>query len=601
MSEVQYRVLDTFLGVNKSETETLLTFGEASDMSNWIITDDRKLKKIYGYKSLNAKVPGQRINGMWYGPLHGEYHLIFARGGKVYKYDFNTKTEIELGTIVDAYPTTFFVTNNTVYILDGTEFYSWDGETFKVVEGYVPTVITAASPYGGGQLLESINYISGKKRARYSGDGEFTLYQLFEDDIDSVDLVTVNGQKMDEGTDYTVDLEHGQVIFGDPPPLGVNNVEITWTKNDPELRKLITNCRYYGGVFYARHWLFGNPDRRNTRFPSGVTQAGVSDPEYWPMHGDSNVGEYEITAIIKHYDKQIIFTSGDSSGATAWYSTAESYRDPGTGITTTLFPTFPINSKVGNVAPGQVQIIQNNPFTLWKGIYEWVSTYVMNEKNAQWISKRIQRDLDQVDLSKAITWDWDDAGVYLLCVGKRIWCLNYRVIGANGERGAWYILDLPHEPTCFMTIDQKLCFGTTDGQIMMFDESEATFDGEEIVAVWDMGYHNFGADWVRKYIQYMFISLLPLASTHVDIYLSTDRRATYKYIKTVSYGVAIFDNWDFERLSFETNYSPQPKKVKLRAKKIDYLKIRLVCGGTDGAVILGITLPVRAGGLVKNR
>ncbi|HAA25277.1 MAG TPA: hypothetical protein DCE11_04045, partial [Ruminiclostridium sp.] len=409
MAELEFKVLDTFLGVNKSETETLLALGEASHMSNWIITDDRKLKKAYGYKSLNAKVPGQRINGMWYGPLHGEYHLIFAKGGKVYEYDFDTESEIELGTVVDAYPTTFFATNNVVYILDGTEFYSWDGETFQVVSGYVPTVFTAAPPYGGGTILESMNYLTGTKKMRFSSDGESTLYQLNEFDIDSVDKVIVGTQEMEEDTDYTVNLESGQVVFEEPPPLGVNNIEITWTKFDPEMRKLITNCRFYGGIYYARHWLFGNPKRRNTRFSSGVTYAGVSDPTYWPMFSDSDVGEYEITDIKTQYNKQIIFTSGDSSGASAWYSEAETYRDPGTGITTTLFPTFPINSKVGNVAPGQVQIIQNNSFTLWKGIYEWVSTYVMNEKNAQWISKRIQRDLDQVDLSKAITWDWDDA------------------------------------------------------------------------------------------------------------------------------------------------------------------------------------------------
>ena len=38
-------VLDKYFGVNKQETETLLELGEASEMSNWMITDDLKLKK----------------------------------------------------------------------------------------------------------------------------------------------------------------------------------------------------------------------------------------------------------------------------------------------------------------------------------------------------------------------------------------------------------------------------------------------------------------------------------------------------------------------------------------------------------------------------
>ena len=611
MAEPQYVILDKFFGVNKQETETLLELGEASEMSNWTITDDLKLKKQYGYKSLNASVAGKKVNGMWWGKINGVDHFLFARGGKVYEYDFTAKTEVEIGTIVDAYPTTFFASNNVVYILDGTEFYQWDGTTFKQVEGYVPLVVSGAPPTGGGTLVEGINYISGKKKMKFSADGNRTLFQLMEDNIDSVDSVFIGPDEQGAGVDYTVDLTYGTVSFANPPPEGANNIEITWTKNDTEFRRRITNCRYYGGVYYARFWLFGNPNYRNTRYPSGVTQHGVSDPTYWPYASDSTVGEHEITDILTQYDKQIIFTSGDSSGASAWYSTSESYTDPNSGLFTTIFPTFPINAKVGNIAMGQTQIIYNNPFTVWKGIYEWVSTYVMNEKNAVWISQRIQRDLDTVDLSKAITWDWDENGLYLLCVGKRIWCYNYRVTGVNGERGVWYVLDLPHEPTCFITVDRKLLFGTTDGQIMMFDENEVTFDGEEIVATWDMGYYNFGTDWIRKFVHLMFISLVPYISTHVDIYLSTDRDAAFRFVKTIYYRLSNFDTWDFSGIdvpgyetkgfSFETNFSPQPKRVKLKAKKIDYMKIRLVCGGTDGATVLSITLPTRTGGLVKNR
>ena len=71
MAEPQYVVLDKFFSVNKQETETLLELGEASEMSNWMITDDLKLKKQYGYKSLNAKVAGKKVNGMWWGKIHG--------------------------------------------------------------------------------------------------------------------------------------------------------------------------------------------------------------------------------------------------------------------------------------------------------------------------------------------------------------------------------------------------------------------------------------------------------------------------------------------------------------------------------------------------
>ena len=595
MSEAKPFTIDRFLGVNKSETETLLQLGEASEMSNFLITDDEKLQKQFGYIHQN-EATGQKINGAWYGSLNGVNHFLYARGGKVYKLDGT-----EIGAIVDSYPTTFFVTNNVVYILDGTEMYQWDGVTFSVVAGYVPTVYTAAPPTGGGTMLEGINYLTGKKAMKFSGNGTATLYQLNETDIDSVDSVYVGGALMTVATDYTVNLTAGTISFVSAPVTGVNNVMVTWTKVVAGDRQRITNCRYYGGSYYARFWLFGNHLHRNTRYVSGVTMAGVSDPTYWPKFSDSDVGEYAITDIKTQYSKQLIWTTGDSSGASAWYSDSETYTDPVTGIVITLFPVYPINAKVGNVAPGQVQIITNNPFTIWKGIFKWVSTYVMDEKNAEWMSKRIQRDLDKLDLTKAITWDWDDKGLYFIAIGKRIWVYNYRVNTRAEDPGAWYILDLPHEPTCFITAEKELYFGTATGQIMKFDTGTPTFDGHEIVATWDMGYFNFGVDYIRKFIQLMFISIVPLTSTHVDIYASSDRNASFRYVTTVSYGLSGFDTWDFSNFSFQTNFSPQPKMVKLKEKKIDYLKLRLVCGGTDGVVVLSMTKPTRAGGLVKNR
>jgi hypothetical protein len=594
MSDLQAFTIDTFLGVNKSETETLLKLGEASRMINWIITDDQKLKKTFGYERLFSSL-GAKINGMWYGTLSGVKRFIFACNGHIYEHNLTTHANTDLGTLADAYPTTIFANNNTVYIMNGSEYYKWTGSgSISIVPGYTPTVATATPPTGGGTLLEPINYLSGKKTQKFSGNGTATVYQILETSITSVDQVKVGGVVKTVSTDYTVNLTAGTIAFVSAPITGVNNVEITWTKTDAASRALITNCRYYGGVYYSRLWLYGNLNHKNTRYPSGVTMAGVSDPEYWPMYSDSDVGEFEITGIVTQYDKQIIFTSGDSTEASAWYSTNEIYTDPNTGAITTLYPVYPINAKIGNVAPGQVQIILNNPFTLWKGVYEWIATYVQNEKNAEWISQRIQNDLDNLDLSRALTVDWNEKGLYWLCVGNMIWVLNYRV-------KSWYILEFPHTPTTFGVVDGDLCFGTDQGTIMRLAPTLPTFDGGEIVAEWEMGYFNAEVDYIMKFVLRMFISILPLTSTHVDIYYSTDRKASYEFIGTVSYGLSGFDTWDFSNFSFETNFSPQPFQKKLRAKKIDYIKIKLVSGGTDGATVLSITLPTRTGGYIKNR
>lgn len=605
MAQLTPYTLEKFLGVNKTATETLLELGEASKTKNWLITDDYKLQKAFGYEHLFASLGAYKVNGMWYGTLNGTGHFIFACAGHVYEHNLTTGVNTDLGAIVDAYPTTFFVTNNTVYIMDGTDIYSWAGSGSIVpVPGYVPTVYTAAPPTGGGTMLESLNYLTGSKTQKFSADGTATVYQLAELAINAVNTVTVNGITKAETVDYTVNLTNGTVTFVSAPATGVNNVVITWTKIVAGDRQKITNNRYYGGVYYARYWLFGNPDFKNTRFPSGVTMAGASDPGFWPKFAESDVGEYEITDIVTQYSKQLIFTSGDSAEASAWYSNEEDYTDPNTGSIQAMFPVYPMNAKVGNMAKGQVQVIYNNPLTIWKGVHQWVSTYVMDEKNAEWISKRIQNDLDKVDLSKALTIDWSDKGQYWLCVGNIIWVFNYRT-------DTWCILEVPHTPTCFLVLDTKMCFGTTAGQVMMFDETLGTYNGAVITAEWEMGYFNFGVDWLRKFAQSFFISLLPLATTHVDIYISTDRNAALYEVGRVMYSLGSFDTWDFSGIdvpgyesigfSFETNYSPQPFKKKIRAKKIDYLKIKLVNDGTDGATVLSLTLPIRTGSEVKNR
>jgi hypothetical protein len=195
MAQLTPFTIDKFLGVNKTSTETLLQLGEASEMSNYIITDDLKLQKTFGYKRIFESLGAHDINGMWYGQLSGTYHFLFSCNGHVYEHNLLTGANTDLGTIQDA-KTTFFVSNNTVYLLDGTEFYKWSGSGSIVqVVGYIPTVYTASPPAGGGTILESINYLTGTKIKKYSGDNVATVYQLPETSIDSVDSVMVNGEE----------------------------------------------------------------------------------------------------------------------------------------------------------------------------------------------------------------------------------------------------------------------------------------------------------------------------------------------------------------------------------------------------------------------
>jgi hypothetical protein len=60
---------------------------------------------------------------------------------------------------------------------------------------------------------------------------------------------------------------------------------------------------------------------------------------------------------------------------------------------------------------------------------------------------------------------------------------------------------------------------------MKFDENALTYDGTTIESSWEMGYYNFGIEWLQKFVQRLFVSILPFTNTHIDLYVSTDRKA----------------------------------------------------------------------------
>ena len=83
------------------------------------------------------------------------------------------------------------------------EYLSWDGKaegTFSAVEGYIPTVQTAATPSGDGVLLENVNRLTGKRKVKYSPDGTSTAYKLPDKEVDEV--VSVEGTTIS----HTLDL-----------------------------------------------------------------------------------------------------------------------------------------------------------------------------------------------------------------------------------------------------------------------------------------------------------------------------------------------------------------------------------------------------------
>lgn len=426
-----------------------------------------------------------------------------------------------------------------------------------------------------------VYYTKGWQTDLSTTSGTYTYNVNFNNvnitNLDSVDYVYLNGTLKILTTDYTVNLTNGTITFIANPGTGTANLVIYASKeslNRTEITDRKYNMRFGGGNDF-RIFLYGKTSGNGTnRYYYSNLAAGLPSASYFPATFFNEIGTPEniITGITRQYDRQIIYT--DINGA--YYSYYETTQID--GITYPSFPVFTLNKVIGNVAMGQVQVVQNNPFSIFKGVQEWVATAVQDERNAKYISKRIQVSLDGIDLSTVTTIDWEKKYEYWICSGNQAFVYNYRL-------DVWYKFEFANNVKPLLIVDDALYFGTDAGQIMKFLSSKTNDNGTAIDAHWETGFYDFDAVWLQKYIYEMWISLNPEGKTSVDITYETNYNQsalTYQ----ASYDLITFVGMDFSQFSFSTSYNPQPFRFKIKVKKFVYFKLNL--DNTD----LGDTLTV---------
>ena len=263
-------VIKNFLGLNVTKTgDTQIKDGESGNMDNFVITNDYKLKKADGYKTVYDF--GTQIKGLYEYKTGTGTYLIIATNSRLYKIDkgdldddstWESLTPIWIGSIADS-DTTFFLFDGKLYILNGSEYKCYNGTSLQTVEGYVPLVFIGSSPSGGGTEYDPINMLTGKKHQQFNGDGTSQTYQLAQTGISSVDKVFVNGTQLTSG--WSANTTNGTVNFTTAPSVGNDNVDIYWTKDDGN-RSKITSMRagiVFGGDVDTKVFLYGSDTEPN--------------------------------------------------------------------------------------------------------------------------------------------------------------------------------------------------------------------------------------------------------------------------------------------------------------------------------------------------
>ena len=596
-----------FLGLNEApDGDTRIKTGELSEMRNFRITRDKHLQVRPGQKTvLDLKaawdawaaeqetvpeVTEPKFCGSWRGAVGGAERTIAAFGGVLFDVDPDGGTSRAIGTCTED-STSFFGFGNKVYLLNGHEYMSWDGgaETrFSAVEPYVPTVQTATDPAGHGTLLENVNRLTGKRKVKFSPDGTSTEFRLPEKDVDEVLSV--------EGTAITWSLheDKDRVVFASAPEKGVNTVVITYRKGDGEPAQ-VTRMRFaelFNGATDTRVFLYG--DGTNRTIYSGVDlDSGQPSAEYFPDLYEAAIGDENtpITSMVRHYSRLLAFKK-DS----AWSLDYNIVTTAG-GAVTSAFYVIPVNRQIGNEAPGQVRLLENNPLTLdGKSVYQWKATtssgnITSDNRNASRVSDRVASTMGGFDFKKTFTFNRrSEREFWFLCGGKAL-ILNY----ANDT---WYLYD--NMPFLRMEDVGGETYGfTSGGKVIHISRRYRNDDGADIDAYAATGSMDFDRDWLLKYSPMLFVSIQPESGARVNVTVETNRRSDYPE-KVVSAGLSTFTNANFAHWSFGTNRKPQVRRVKMKVKKATFYKLifRSVSASAT-ATVLETDIQLRYAGSVK--
>ena len=586
--EAKVYSLSKFLGLNESpDGDTQIKMGEAPVMRNWQVTAQGHLRVRPGYALRQAF--GGCVRGLWSGFVAGERKTLCCADGGVW--DVREDSMRRIGDIWDD-DTQIFGFGGKVYLLNGHEYLVWDGEGFvDTVEGYIPLVSTAIAPSGGGTAVENVNRLTGKRRCRFSADGEAKEFHLPEGGLISVDKIVIGTEQV---MNWSADVRTGVVTFKTAPEAGNSNVEVWYTAPNT-LRSLVEGMRFaeqFNGAADTRVFLYGDGSAK--AIYCGVTEDGQASAEYFPDLYEILIGSENapLTGMIKYYDRLMSYKADGGAFSTSYEITAlaDGSMIPG-------FQTVSVNREIGNDAMGQVRLVQNIPRTLYGGnLYAW--TYInyatRDERNAKLLSQRVQNTLRSADPNKVFCFD-DDARqefyVFLNDAAGTVLVNNYL-------NDTWYLYTgLPVKCAC--RVGDDLHLGMADGRLVRMHDELPNDAGVSIDAYWESGHMSFDRDWQRKTSSEVWVSVQPTASANLLVTARSDRRGDYQD-KAVTMALTTFRNFNFGAFSFITSRAPQMERLKLKVKKFVYYQLILKSDFVSSdATVLAVDFKVRYTGNVK--
>lgn len=581
----QRTIIETFRGVDLNNSPTNVDKSRSPAAPNMIRDQVGKVRKRMGYTTA-ATAPG-RINGHY---ELGKETLIHA-GDKLYRWDGGETFE-ELGTMADR-KSRGFVFEEKLYLLDGTTYQVYDGETLKSVsEGaYVPTIIISRNPTGGGNAYEALNLLGTKWTESFLGTADATAYQLtteeLSDEAVTAQVLNADGEWIDktEETDFTVDRTKGIVTFktapGAPPVTGQDNVKITAAKVRDGYADKINRCTVFAvfgvGGAQDRVFLSGNPEEPGMDWYSGYT-----DPTFFPDTAYTKLsrdgGKIVGYAILGNALAAFLDHSTDGRNVIVRTGSLDNAGEAVFQI---------VNTLIGENAVAMDSFASSNKEPLFlteKGVFAITAEELTGEKISQERSYYIASALmDAAGKEEAVSTIYRE--FYTMALNNTVYLLDLQQ--KNYERNSpyssfqyecYYWPDIPAR--ILWTENERLCFGTEDGRICKFavnvDRADSyNDDGKAIDAYWETSDFDGDAFFKSKTFTGIAVRLASAVLTGVKVY--AQKRGLWSQVFDAKDRARYFswDYVDFAKFVFSSDQTPRTLYGKVKIKKVDKVRFRL--------------------------
>ena len=394
------------------------------------------------------------IFGLFFYEIGNRILKIVHSGTKLYKVENGVRTEIYSG--MNPRRSQTFVYNNILYIKDGINYLSYDGQTIGEVTGYIPTTSIGRGPKGGGTIYEDVNMLSDYRKNGFNGDGESTEFHLDAQNINSVLSVIVNDGLV--GTDaYSVDLTRGIITFNTAPSKpytdGQDNVFITFKKTVAGYRERINKCTLLT-VFDNRVFFSGNQDYPNVLWHSSLNDPTyVSDLDYY----NEGLDLAPIKSMVAGNNALWVFKEPSQANTTVFYHNPTIDAEYGK-----IYPSSHSSISTGCVASG-INFNDDICFFSDRGL-EGISGDITSEQVVAHRSSLVDAKLlAETNYKNMILEEWE--GYLLVIIDNKVYLADskQRFNLNNNIEYDWYYWELSKKVTCTQVKNGILYLGTEDG------------------------------------------------------------------------------------------------------------------------------------------